>query len=212
MERIEQEIILAEQAKAEQLEKERLAAEAEAARLEAERLEQERLADAARRQDELERLENERLEQKRIDQEELAKEAKARKKSEIKAKAETMAKEATELATQIAVDNPDFQSADVRFAAGRLKNDLLAHYISAAPEMVDSSDRGGWRPIHEAARAGNLAGVQLLISAGCDLTSRTGRAGLGGTALWWAIQRFGEDEEVVQFLRLNGALEAGPAA
>lgn len=215
-ERIERERILAKeeeedrrlaalQAEASRLEQKRLAAEA--AKMEAKRLEQEKVAAEEAKQAELKRLE-----QERIDQERIAEEAKARKISEIKAKAEATAKEAIRLATQVAADNPDFLPADVRFAAGRLKNDLLAYYISAAPEMVDASDRGGWRPIHEAARAGNLAGVQLLISAGCDLTSRTGRAGKGGTALWWAIQRFGEDQEVVQFLRSNGALEAGPAA
>ncbi len=107
-------------------------------------------------------------------------------------------------------DAPIFTPADVRIAAARAENDLLARYISVSPEMIDASDRGGWRPIHEAVRAGNLAGVQLLIVAGCDLTSRTGRNANGGTALWWAVQRFGEEHSIVQLLRSHGALEAGP--
>ena len=199
-ERFERERLVAEVAK---LEEERLAAEAErskqeklaeVARLEAERLENERLAAEAARQAEFERLERERL---------AAEEAKKRLEKETK--------EAIDLAMQVAADKTDFLSSDVRFAAGRLKNDLLAHYISVAPEMVEHSDKSGWRPIHEAARAGNLVGIQLLISAGCDLTSRTGRKGNGGTALWWAIQRFGEDHDAVKLLRYHGALDAGPA-
>jgi len=203
-ERIERERVLTEQAEAEreQRQKEK---EEEARRLEAEveRLEQEKLANQA---------EVERREQELIEQERMVEDEKARQLLDAKATAEAGAKEAMDLATQIAADNLDFLPSDVRSAAGRLKNDLLAHYISASPEMVDASDRGGWRPIHEAARAGNLFGIQLLISAGCDLTSRTGRTGKGGTALWWAIQRYGEDHSVVQLLRSHGALEAGPVA
>ena len=203
---VKQERVFADQTQkdreAAQLEEERLAVEADRlkqekpadeARLEAERLENERLAAEAARQAEFERFERERL---------AAEEAKKRLEKETK--------EAIDLAMQVAADKTDFLSSDVRFAAGRLKNDLLAHYISVAPEMVEHSDKSGWRPIHEAARAGNLVGIQLLISAGCDLTSRTGRKGNGGTALWWAIQRFGEDHDAVKLLRYHGALDAGP--
>mmetsp|Transcript_12669 Transcript_12669/g.22187 ORF Transcript_12669/g.22187 Transcript_12669/m.22187 type:complete len:585 (+) Transcript_12669:1-1755(+) len=209
---------------AERLEQERLAAEvarqAELERLEKERIEQELFLAEQRKKDEEEarrlveeqtRLEAARLEQERLAAEAAKKEEQARQVSNAKVNAEEEAKQAIEQSKEIAADNPDFLPSDVRFAAGRLKNDLLAHYISASPEMVDASDRSGWRPIHEAARAGNVAGVQLLVSAGCDLTSRTGRTGKGGTALWWAIQRFGEDHRVVRLLRSHGALEDGPA-
>ena len=192
-ERLERERLAAEAAK---VEEERLAAEAERSKqAKLDRLEKERLAAVeVTKQAEFERLERERL---------AAEEAKKRLEKETK--------EAIDLAMQVAADKTDFLSSDVRFAAGRLKNDLLAHYISVAPEMVEHSDKSGWRPIHEAARAGNLVGIQLLVSAGCDLTSRTGRKGNGGTALWWAIQRFGEDHDAVKLLRYHGALDAGPA-
>jgi len=157
------------------------------------------------------KLEAERRENERLAAEAAKKEKAARKIAEAKANAEAEAKEAMEKSKEIAAENVDFIPSDVRFAAGRLKNDLLAHYISTSPEMADASDRSGWRPIHEAARAGNLGGVQLLLSVGCDLTSRTGRTGKGGTPLWWAIQRFGEDHHVVRLLRSHGALEDGPA-
>ncbi|KAL7543593.1 hypothetical protein ACHAXR_012887 [Thalassiosira sp. AJA248-18] len=202
--RLERERLEAEAAEAERLENERLAAEAaELERLELERIERERILDEQRQKEE--------EKARRLAAEAAREEEQARQLSDMKAKAKAEAEQAVELSKQIAADNSDFLPSDVRFAAGRLKNDLLAHYISTSPEMVDASDRSGWRPIHEAARAGNLAGVELLVSAGSDLTSRTGRTGKGGTALWWAVQRFGEDHSVVQLLRSHGALEAGPA-
>ncbi len=109
------------------------------------------------------------------------------------------------------VESDGFKASDLRFAASRGQNDLLAYYISEMPVWIDASDAGGWRPLHEAARAGNLVGIELLISAGCDTSSRTGRSGNGGTALWWAVQRYGENHDVVALLRFHNALEAGPA-
>ena len=235
LERIEKERI--QKAEAERLEQERLAAEtkrlqeqerlaveaakqAELDRLEQKREEEKLAAEEARLK--AERIEKEKLEAENIEKEKLAVEEAKRvelemleqkrllEKENVLEKARAEASEAVKLATQIAMDSPEFHPADVRVAAGNKKNDLLAHYISSAPEMVDASDRRGWSPIHEAARAGNLAGIQLLVDAGCDLTSRTGRKGDGGTALWWAVQRYGEDHDVVQLLRSHGALEAGP--
>ena len=108
------------------------------------------------------------------------------------------------------VEDEDFRASDLRFAASRGQNSLLAYYISEMPQWINSPDAGGWCPLHEAARAGNLVGIELLISSGCDTTSRTGRSGNGGTALWWALQRFGENHDVVALLRSYNALEDGP--
>jgi len=201
-------------------ERERLAAAAakklELERLEQERREQDRIREEQRKKEEEEarRLAKEqaRLEAERAEREKLAAEA-AKKEEQARelADAKADAARAMELAKSIAVDNDDFLPSDVRSAAGLGKNDLLAQYITMSPKMANVADRSGWTPLHEAARAGNLAGVQLLLSAGCDLTSKTGRAGTGGTALWWAVQRYGEDHAVVRLLRAHGALEEGPA-
>ena len=224
---IEQERVLNEemeqQKEASRLVEERLVAEAERLRqqkraeeeamLQAEELEKQRLAALeASKKAEIERLEEERLATTtaELEDENLSAEAERSKQEKLIDEAVLGAKKAIDLALQIAADNTDFLPSDVRFAAGQQKNDLLAHYISVAPGMVDDSDKSGWRPIHEAARAGNLAGIQLLVSAGCDLASRTGRKGNGGTALWWAIQRFGEDHGAAKLLRYHGALYAGP--
>jgi ankyrin repeat protein len=116
-----------------------------------------------------------------------------------------------ELAEQAHSDpNAEILPSDIRYAAGQSNNQRLAYYLSKQPDMVDASDGSGWRPIHEAARGGNLAGLQLLIDSGSDLNARTGRGGSGGTALWWALQRYGEESDVVRFLRSYDAPEDGP--
>jgi ankyrin repeat protein len=175
---------------------------------EQQRAELKRMEEEATASIELERIETERV---RLDIDKSEQVEKDAKPKDTLVKAENQGAEANAANSIDATDDAlVFTSADVRIAAARSENNLLAQYISASPEMIDASDRGGWRPIHEAVRAGNLIGVQILVAAGCDLTSRTGRTANGGTALWWAIQRFGEDHTIVQLLRSHGALEAGP--
>ncbi|KAL3797148.1 hypothetical protein HJC23_000486 [Cyclotella cryptica] len=161
---------------------------------------------------EKERLERERLEA--IQREKLLTEEREKEIIErIRKEAAEEANAALQLAKQLILDSTtDIFPSDIRFVSGRGKNDLLAHYITTRPDMVDASDGSGWRPIHEAARGGNLAGLQLLIDSGCDLNAKTGRGGNGGTALWWAIQRYGEEHDVVRLLRSYGAPADGPDA
>ncbi|KAL3762873.1 hypothetical protein ACHAWU_001020 [Discostella pseudostelligera] len=222
--RLEQERVAAERMRVEAEEQQRIFAERKRIEVEeAARLEQER-AVAERMRAEAEAEEQQRAEQKRMEEEAAARIEFERKETErvrliekdAKVKDTTVDAEQQDVDANAAtrVEATDdalvFTAADVRIAAARSENELLAQYISSSPEMIDASDRGGWRPIHEAVRAGNLIGIQLLINAGCELTSRTGRTANGGTALWWAIQRFGEDHSIVQLLRSHGALEAGP--
>mmetsp|Transcript_18537 Transcript_18537/g.40103 ORF Transcript_18537/g.40103 Transcript_18537/m.40103 type:complete len:797 (+) Transcript_18537:94-2484(+) len=176
--------------------------EAEATRL---RMEREKRIAAEIATKESERLERERLEDQRLRDEE-----EKRCISRILEEAKSEASEVMKQAQQMDLKDSEFLASDVRFAAAREKNELLAQYISKEPEMIDASDASGWRPIHEAARGGNIVGVQLLINAGCDLTARTGRGGNGGTALWWATQRYGEDNDVVKLLKAHGAPNSGP--
>ncbi|KAL3769927.1 hypothetical protein ACHAWO_001875 [Cyclotella atomus] len=120
------------------------------------------------------------------------------------------AQAAMQHARRLNIEDNEILPSDVRNVASLGKNDLLAYYIAEHPGMVDASDGSGWRPIHEAARGGNLAGVQLLIDSGSDLSARTGRGGSGGTALWWAVQRYGEESDIVRLLRSYDAPEDGP--
>eukprot|EP00986_Skeletonema_menzelii_P006083 scaffold2304_cov147-Skeletonema_menzelii.AAC.5 len=159
------------------------------------------------------RAEEEATEARKKAEEEAAAEAIIREQErlvDLRKKIQIEARKAAQAAEQVESDG--FRASDLRFAASKGENNLLAYYMSEMPDWIDASDVGGWRPLHEAARAGNLVGVELLVAAGCDISSRTGRSGNGGTALWWAIQRFGENHDVVELLRFHNALEAGPAS
>ena len=178
-----------------------------AAKNEAERLEDERARLAE--QERLVLVETERIEQERTFAELRRRDDKARRLSAINAQAKEGAGLALQQAKEIELGD-ECSPSGLRMAARNLENGLLARYLAESPSLVDSSDRSNWRAVHEAARAGNLVGLQLLIEAGADLNSMTGRKENGGTALWWAVQRFGEEGDVVQLLRMNGAVEKGP--
>lgn len=70
-------------------------------------------------------------------------------------------------------------------------------------------DRNGWKPIHEASRAGETEIVELLIKEGADVNERT-NDGTGGTALWWAQQLFDDAHPVVRLLQRHGAVNIAP--
>lgn len=76
-------------------------------------------------------------------------------------------------------------------------------------EALLAPDRNGWKPIHEASRAGNTKIVEILIKEGADVNERT-NGGTGGTPLWWAQQLFEEAHPVVQLLQRNGAVNVAP--
>lgn len=71
------------------------------------------------------------------------------------------------------------------------------------------ADRNGWRPLHEAARAGETEVVEFLIKQGAEVNDRTNN-GSGGTSLWWSQQLFGDDHPVVKVLKRNGAVNIAP--
>ena len=70
---------------------------------------------------------------------------------------------------------------------------------------VNAVDKMGWTPIHEAARAGRLDVIKLLLRNGARLDAGTQMVtGAHGTPLVWATEALGADHEVSRFL-VNGA-------
>jgi len=63
--------------------------------------------------------------------------------------------------------------------------------------------------VHEAARGGHDAAVELLVRHGADKDVRTNN-GDGGSPLWLAENLHGKDHPVVLFLKKVGALSIGP--
>mmetsp|Transcript_42085 Transcript_42085/g.127666 ORF Transcript_42085/g.127666 Transcript_42085/m.127666 type:complete len:305 (+) Transcript_42085:795-1709(+) len=106
---------------------------------------------------------------------------------------------------------------------GDLLENRAAHLAADAGEMdklrriaefsrgdLDAADSNGWRPLHEAARAGRVEVIRFLLDNGADLNTRTWE-GAGGSALYWAMQNHGEDHPAVQLLKEQGARNLKPA-
>ena len=98
-------------------------------------------------------------------------------------------------------------SAHVAAAAGDLRT--LKAEAAKNPDVLNQADENGWKPIHEAARAGRHKVVQYLIDEGVDVNERT-HSGEGATPLWWAEKSFSERHAVVTVLRKAGAKSKPP--
>ena len=60
----------------------------------------------------------------------------------------------------------------------------------------------------EAARAGSIEVIETLVEYGSDVNARTNTQGVkggGGSVLWWALEHHDEGEEIVEYLREQGA-------
>jgi hypothetical protein len=91
-------------------------------------------------------------------------------------------------------------------ARGKL-DELIALSVKDA-SLMDLADRNGWKPIHEAARAGRAEIIQFLIDThGVDVNERTNQ-GNGGSPLYWAEQS--GDKETIKLLKSHGAKSYKP--
>jgi len=87
--------------------------------------------------------------------------------------------------------------------------ELLMKVIEEDNKQIHMKDKNGWTPLHEAARGGHDAAVELLVRHGADKDVRTNN-GDGGSPLWLAENLHGKDHPVVLFLKKVGALSIGP--
>lgn len=77
------------------------------------------------------------------------------------------------------------------------------------PSSLDKADINGWRPIHEAARAGKTEVMKWLIDQGVDINART-NDGRGASPLWWAEETLGPKHETTKLLIKSGAKKIAP--
>lgn len=133
-------------------------------------------------------------------------------------------------ATRIAIDSPRCQSSlTLSYFTYQQPSPSAAHvqqpvgHIAAATGDVDTllelaakdntklhhKDRNGWAPIHEAARAGHIDVITLLLENGADMNVRT-HGGKGGSPLNVAINSLSKKHPVSQFLRDLGAENIEP--
>jgi prolyl 4-hydroxylase len=87
------------------------------------------------------------------------------------------------------------------------QNDLveLANVAAQDHEMLLSTDRNGWQPIHEAARAGHAEAVAFLVEHGADVNALTSPES-GLTPLAIAVWANSKDHPVAQALLSLGGM------
>jgi len=110
----------------------------------------------------------------------------------------------------------------------KLKHVTTAHIVAANgdleqlkqvekenPESLFKADDNGWKPLHEAARAGKTDIVEYLLKRGkekdakVDINERTNQ-GKGANALWWAKQQLPDAHPVIKLLEQHGAVAVAP--
>jgi len=95
---------------------------------------------------------------------------------------------------------------------GRL--DMIQELLASDPKedektILEMKDKNGWQPLHEAVRGGHYKLVMFLIEKGVDVNARTNR-GTGGSPLWWAETKHGEDHPITVLLKKHGAISHQP--
>jgi prolyl 4-hydroxylase len=88
----------------------------------------------------------------------------------------------------------------------------LREIAAANPKALNTPDINGWKPIHEAARGGNVKAIVYLLTeyeGTIDVNERTNK-GQGGTPLWWAEQVLPEGHMALDVLRQHGAVAIAP--
>jgi ankyrin repeat protein len=68
--------------------------------------------------------------------------------------------------------------------------------------------------MQEAVRSGNLKSVELLLSSGADVNARTilKSGEVGGSILYWALEYYDDDHDIVKLLKTSDAKNIRPGA
>lgn len=106
---------------------------------------------------------------------------------------------------------PKFQTGSTVAHMAAQKGDLqaMSRILKKEVSLVHAQDENGWTPLFEASRAGHIDIVRLLYQNGAKVNQRSSR-GRGGTPLYYAKKRHGEDHPVVKFLVDVGGKEVEP--
>jgi len=87
--------------------------------------------------------------------------------------------------------------------------DTLKKEVAKKKGIVNQPDENGWTPLHEGARSGSLEVVKYLFENGADINMKT-NSGAGGTALYYAKQKYSDEHPLISYLESIGALDIGP--
>ena len=101
----------------------------------------------------------------------------------------------------------DLPEANRAAAAGDVES--IKKLAKANKTLLHSKDGNGWQPIHEAARAGHVDVLRVLLEHNVDINART-HGGKGGSPLNLAVSMLSPKHPVSQFLIENGAINIEP--
>lgn len=101
-------------------------------------------------------------------------------------------------------------SAHILAAVGDLER--LKLVAEKDPASLNEADSNGWKPIHEAARAGNTEVLEFLIKDHSIPVNERTNNGSGASPLWWAEHELDEGHETIVLLRENGGRVIAPNA
>ena len=87
-------------------------------------------------------------------------------------------------------------------ATGDIKS--MEQYAKDHKDLLQQKDSNGWQPIHEAARAGHLDAVKLLVGHGADFNERT-NFGEGSSVLELVLDNHGTEHPLFDYLEGIGA-------
>ena len=106
----------------------------------------------------------------------------------------------------------DFTADDVRLQAHFGNNEVLRRYLYLMPHFASLGDINGWQCIHEAANAGNIDTMELLLNDyNVDINARAGLVNDGATPLFLAYKRgYDDSSEVVRYIKSRGGVSIGP--
>lgn len=89
-------------------------------------------------------------------------------------------------------------------AAGDGDLDTLIEIAKEEVDILHSTDKNGWTPIHEAVRSGHYNVIEFLHQQNADFNAKTD-FGEGDSVLDIALDRWGDDETFINWIRNLGA-------
>jgi prolyl 4-hydroxylase len=94
----------------------------------------------------------------------------------------------------------------INFACSGNRLGEVQAILRADPDAINTADKNGWQPLHEAVRGGHTNLVKYLVDMGADMGAVTNG---GGTPLWWAKRLLSPGHSTIQYLLEVGAPEQG---
>lgn len=107
------------------------------------------------------------------------------------------------------VDAKEAARLRINFASSANRLGEVQAILHENPDAINTADKNGWQPLHEAVRGGHTNLVKFLVDMGADMGAMTNG---GGTPLWWAKRLLSPGHSTITYLLEVGAPEHGIGA